>query len=70
MICERKESPAHFGIALLPKKGVAKSVRALDILHERGLVNPNGKTEVRNAAHNDDTQRANGQFQRWIINQN
>ena len=31
VICERKESPAHFGIALLPKKGVAKSVRAFDI---------------------------------------
>ena len=70
MICERKESPAHFGIALLPKKGVAKSVRALDILLERGLVNPNGKTEVRNAGHNGDTQQANGQFRRCIINQN
>ena len=32
VICQRKESPAHFGIALLPKKGVAKSVRALDFL--------------------------------------
>ncbi len=32
---QKKEGPAHFGSALLPKKGVAKSVRAFDILHER-----------------------------------
>ena len=37
VICQRKESPAHFGIALLPKKGVAKSVRALDFVCARAL---------------------------------
>ncbi len=31
VICERKKGPAHFGSAILPKKGVARSVRSLVI---------------------------------------
>ena len=54
VICKRKRGSVHLGSALLPKKGVARSVGSLDIfLQERqGLVDPNGKTEMRNAAHN------------------